>query len=153
MSMSHLRCSVCNAEYLADQVQYACPRHGDSGTHKIEGIGDGAVPRILDVSHLTGIVNTRSDESIEMARRLDKEEGIFCGISSGCKVLAALKVAKRHPEYKAIVTMVNDTGQRYFSTELCGEKKHVEVHEREDPFDEYTTTELNTYQSHWEIVE
>ena len=88
-----------------------------------------------------------------MGRRLAREEGIFCGISSGCNVLAAIKVAKRHPGYKTIVTMVNDTGQRYFSTELCGEMKHVEVPEREHPLDEYTATQLDKYQSSWEIIE
>jgi len=127
--------------------------HRQWGTHKIEGIGDGFVPVNLDLSYLTGIITTGSDESIEMGRRLAREEGIFCGISSGCNVLAAIKVAKRHPGYKTIVTMVNDTGQRYFSTELCGEKKHVEVPEREHPLDEYTTTQLDRYQSRWEIVE
>jgi cysteine synthase A len=123
------------------------------GAHKIEGIGDGFVPRNLDLSHLTGIVTTSSSESIEMARRLAKEEGIFCGISSGCNVIAAIKVAKRHPEYRTIVTMINDTGQRYFSTELCGEEKPVEVPEREHPLDQYTTDQLDKYQSHWEIIE
>jgi cysteine synthase A len=123
------------------------------GAHKIEGIGDGFVPRNLDLSHLTGIVTTSSNESIEMARRLAKEEGIFCGISSGCNVIAAIKVAKRHPEYRAIVTMINDTGQRYFSTELCGEEKPVEVPEREHPLDQYTIDQLDKYQSHWEIIE
>lgn len=123
------------------------------GTHKIEGIGDGFVPRNLDLAHLTGIVTTSSDESIQMARRLAKEEGIFCGISSGCNVIAAIKVAKKHPEYKAIVSMINDTGQRYFSTELCGEEKHVEVPEREHPLDQYTIEQLDKYQSHWEIIE
>jgi cysteine synthase A len=123
------------------------------GTHKIEGIGDGFVPRNLDLSHLTGIVTTSSSESIQMAKRLAKEEGIFCGISSGCNVIAAIKVSRKHPEYKAIVTMINDTGQRYFSTELCGEEKHVEVPEREHPLDEYTMDQLNRYQSHWEIIE
>ena len=127
--------------------------HRKWGAHKIEGIGDGFVPRNLDLSYLTGIITTGSDESIQMARRLAREEGIFCGISSGCNVLAAIKAAKRHPEYKAIVTMVNDTGQRYFSTELCGEIKHVEVPEREHPLDEYTTTQLDKYQSSWEIIE
>jgi cysteine synthase len=123
------------------------------GTHKIEGIGDGFVPRNLDLAHLTGIVTTSSSESIQMARRLAKEEGIFCGISSGCNVIAAIKVAKKHPEYKVIVTMINDTGQRYFSTELCGEEKHVEVPEREHPLDQYTIEQLDKYQSHWEIIE
>ena len=127
--------------------------HRQWGTHKIEGIGDGFVPVNLELSHLTGIITTGSDESIEMGKRLAREEGIFCGISSGCNVLAAVKVAKRHPEYKTIVTMINDTGQRYFSTELCGEKKHVDVPEREHTLDKYTTTQLNKYQSRWEIIE
>ena len=127
--------------------------HRRWGSHKIEGIGDGFVPRNLDLSHLTGIITTSSDESIQMAKRLARDEGIFCGISSGCNVLAAIKAAKRHVEYQTIATMVNDTGQRYFSTELCGEMKHVEVPEREHPLDEYTTAQLDKYQSSWEIIE
>jgi len=127
--------------------------HRQWGTHKIEGIGDGFVPRNLDLSHLTGIVTTTSDESILMAKRLAREEGIFCGISSGCNVIAAIKVARKHPEYQTIITMVNDTGQRYFSTELCGEEKHVEVPEREHPLDDYTIKQLHMYQSRWEIIE
>jgi len=127
--------------------------HRKWGTHKIEGIGDGFVPRNLDLRPLTGIVTTSSDESIAMAKRLAREEGIFCGISSGCNVVAAIKVARKHPEYETIVTMINDTGQRYFSTELCGEKKQVEVPEREHSLDEYTVEQLNKYQSRWEIIE
>ncbi len=88
-----------------------------------------------------------------MAKRLARDEGIFCGISSGCNVAAAIKVARKHPEYNSIVTMINDTGQRYFSTELCGEKKHVVVPDREHPLDEYTLGELNKYQSRWDIIE
>ncbi len=127
--------------------------HRRWGTHKIEGVGDGFVPKNLDLSRLIGIVTTGSEESIEMAKRLSKEEGIFCGISSGCNVIAAIKTARKHPEFRTIVTMINDTGQRYFSTELCGEAKHVEVPEREHPLDEYTIDQLNKYQSHWEIIE
>ncbi len=123
------------------------------GTHKIEGIGDGFVPRNLDLSQLNGVITTSSEESIEMAKRLSREEGIFCGVSSGCNVIAAVKVAKKHPEFRTIATMVNDTGQRYFSTELCGEKKHVEIPEREHPLDDYTVEQLNKYQSGWEIIE
>jgi cysteine synthase A len=141
------------ALYAVEPSEAPILAHRKWGAHKIEGIGDGFVPRNLQLSHLTGIITTGSDESIQMARRLAREEGIFCGISSGCNVLAAIKAAKRHPEYKTIVTMVNDTGQRYFSTELCGEKKHVEVPEREHQLDKYTTTQLNKYQSNWEIIE
>jgi len=123
------------------------------GSHKIEGIGDGFVPLNLDLSQLKGIVTTTSEEAITMAKRLSLEEGIFCGISSGCNVAATVKIAKRHPELKTIVTMVNDSGQRYLSTELCGEIKEVEIPEREHPLDEHTIRELEKYQATWEIIE
>ena len=123
------------------------------GKHKIEGIGDGFVPRDLDLSLLSGVVAITSDEAILMARRLAKEEGIFCGISSGANVVAALKVARQHPKMKRIVTMICDTGQRYFSTELCGSPKHVESPAREHPIDDYTTEQLDKYQRTWEIIE
>jgi cysteine synthase A len=89
-----------------------------------------------------------------MAQRLAREEGIFCGISSGCNVAAALKLARRHPELGSIATLVNDTGQRYFSTALCGglEPKHVEVPEREHPLDERSAREIATYKAGWEII-
>src|SRR5207249_7354412 len=93
------------------------------GPHGIEGIGDGFIPDNLDVSLLSGVITTTTAESLALARRLAAEEGIFCGISSGCNVAAALKLARRHPELSAIVTMANDTGQRYFPTPLCGEDK------------------------------
>src|SRR5436190_4179125 len=63
------------------------------GAHGIEGIGDGFIPRNLDLAVLDGVVTTTTDESLEMARRLAREEGIFCGVSGGCNVAAALKVA------------------------------------------------------------
>ncbi len=123
------------------------------GSHKIEGIGDGFVPRNLDLSQLTGIVGVSSEESIQMAKDLALEEGVFCGVSSGCNVAAAIKVAKKHPEFKTIVTIVNDTGQRYFSTELCGETKDVEIPDREHPLDDHTISELDRHQYKWEIIE
>jgi len=123
------------------------------GTHKIEGIGDGFVPRNLELAQLNGVVTTSSEEALRMARRLSTAEGIFCGISSGCNVAAALKIAEKHPKLDAIVTMINDTGQRYFSTELCGEPKSVEIPEREHPLDEYSLSELDKYQSSWDIIE
>ena len=123
------------------------------GSHRIEGIGDGFVPRNLDLSILDGIVLTSSEEAIEMAKRLALEEGIFCGISSGANVAGAIKVAKRYPDAKVIVTMINDTGQRYFSTPLCGVEKELEIPEREHPMDEYTLGQLDKYQAGWEIIE
>lgn len=139
--------------YAAEPAESPLLAHRRWGTHKIEGIGDGFVPRDLDLSLLTGIITVGSDEAIQMARRLAREEGIFCGISSGANVVAALKLARRHPEMKRIVTMICDTGQRYFSTELCGQAKQVDSPEREHLMDEYTREQLDKYQAGWEIIE
>ena len=98
------------------------------------------------------MITTTTAESLALARRLAAEEGIFCGISTGCNVAAALKLARRHPELSAIVTMANDTGQRYFTTPLCGEAKHVDVPERTHPMDDKTRRELDRWQSKWEIL-
>ncbi len=122
------------------------------GPHGIEGIGDGFVPKALDLAQLSGIVTTTTEESIEMAQRLAREEGIFCGISSGCNVAAALKLARAHPELGNIVTIINDTGQRYFTTALCGEEKHVDIPERDHEVDPYSAAELDKYSESWEVI-
>jgi cysteine synthase A len=123
------------------------------GAHSIEGIGDGFVPRVLDLSQLNGIVTTTSDEALLMARRLAREEGVFCGISSGSNVVAALKLVKARPHLKRVATIINDSGQRYFSTALCGEEKQVEIPEREHPIDPYTVEQLDQYQSSWVLID
>jgi cysteine synthase A len=122
------------------------------GSHGIEGIGDGLVPKNLHLHQVTGVITTSTEEAVEMGKRLALEEGIFCGISSGSNVAAALKLSRAHPELKYIVVMINDTGQRYFSTALCGEAKEVEIPEREHPLDPYTVQELDKYQRRWEII-
>ena len=98
------------------------------------------------------MITTTTDESVQMARRLSREEGVFCGISTGCNVAAALKLARRRPELASIVTMANDTGQRYFTTALCGEVKKVDVPEREHPMDPRTRRELDVHQPRWEVL-
>ncbi len=123
------------------------------GPHGIEGIGDGFVPANLHLEHLDGIVTVSTEEAIAMAKRMAREEAIFCGISTGANVAAALKLRARFPELRRIVTMINDTGQRYFSTPLCDAEKHVEVPDREHPMDEYTAAQLDKYQSGWDIVD
>jgi len=123
------------------------------GSHRIEGIGDGFVPRNLDLSILNGVVLVSSREAIEMAKRLMSEEGLLVGISSGANLVAALKVAKKHPELEHIVIMLNDTALRYFSTPLFGIEKELEIPEREHPMDEYTKEQLDRYHPGWEIIE
>jgi len=138
--------------YAVEPAECALLARREWGPHGIEGIGDGFVPRNLDVSLLTGVITTTTAESVDAARRLAAEEGIFCGISSGCNVAAAIKLARRHPELGSIVTVINDTGQRYFTTPLCGEDKKVDVPTRDHPIDAYTRRELDRYQAGWEVL-
>ena len=96
------------------------------GTHGVPGIGDGIIPRNLDLALMDGIVTVSTAESLEMARRMAREEGLLCGPSSGMNVVASLKVAAAHPELRRIVTVASDTGQRYLSGELFGERTEVD---------------------------
>lgn len=91
---------------------------GSIGTHLQMGIGDGLIPENLNTEIYENIDIVTDEEALETSRRLIREEGILCGISSGTNVTAALRLAKMLGEGKTVVTVLPDTGERYFSTEL-----------------------------------
>ena len=92
---------------------------GSKGPHKIQGIGAGFIPEVLDQSLIDDIVTVSNDDAFETARKAAKLDGILCGISSGAAIWAALEVAAR-PESagKTIVVIIPSTGERYISTDL-----------------------------------
>ena len=95
---------------------------GKAGPHGIMGIGANFVPKLLDRTAYDEVIAVADDEAYECARMLAKVEGVFCGISSGAAVYAAIQLAKR-PEFagKTIVALLPDTGERYLSTPLFAE--------------------------------
>ena len=91
---------------------------GAIGTHVQMGIGDGIIPAILNREIYREICVISDDEALETARRLAKEDGLMCGISSGTNVAAAIRLAKKLGPGKTVVTVLPDTAERYFSTPL-----------------------------------
>ncbi len=91
---------------------------GSIGTHLQMGIGDGIIPENLNLNIFSETAIVTDEEAINTSKRLIREEGILCGISSGTNVAAALRMAKLLGEGKTVVTVLPDTGERYFSTEL-----------------------------------
>lgn len=88
----------------------------EPGHHKIQGIGEGFIPEVMDVELIDEIIQVGDEDAIETARRLWKEEGIIAGFSSGANVFASLKIGKKMNEGDVIVTIIPDSGMKYLST-------------------------------------
>jgi cysteine synthase A len=92
---------------------------GSPGPHKIQGIGAGFVPDVLRTELLDGVITVSNEDSFEMARRLAREEGLLCGISSGANVHAAMEYGRRaENEGKLVVAIIPSFGERYLNTDL-----------------------------------
>ena len=94
---------------------------GKPGPHRIQGIGAGFVPKVLDTSIYSSVIQVTAQDAIETSRRLARLEGIFAGISSGAATWAALKVAVDLGPGKNVVVVLPDLGERYLSTDLFGD--------------------------------
>lgn len=89
-----------------------------AGPHKIQGIGAGFIPDILDLDIIDEVITVENEDAFEVSRKLCSKEGIFAGISSGASVWAAMQIAKKAGEGKTVLTVLPDTGERYLSTPL-----------------------------------
>lgn len=86
--------------------------------HKIQGIGDGFIPPVLDTSLIDEVVEVADDDAIKTARNLAKVQGLLVGTSSGANVWASVQMAKKYGKDKIVATVLADRAERYFSTAL-----------------------------------
>lgn len=102
--------------YAVEPAESAILSGGNPGSHKIQGIGTGFVPNVLDTILYDKVIKVTSEEAADMARRLAKEEGLLVGPSSGAAIKAAIDVAKTMKSSQRVVTVAPDNGERYLST-------------------------------------
>lgn len=114
-----LKEEIANVKIIGVEPQASAVLSGKQpGPHKIQGIGAGFIPAVLNIKIMDQIIPISNEDALETARRLAREEGILAGISAGAAVAGAIQVAKELGQGKTIVTIAPDTGERYLSTEL-----------------------------------
>lgn len=101
---------------------------GKVGEHRIDGIGDGFIPSIVDTSVIDEAVNVEDETAVNWSRRLARQKGLFAGISSGANVYAAVKVAKKLKKGQTVVTVLPDSQDRYASLGFFSDKNANEIH-------------------------
>jgi len=114
-----LKCANPELQVFAVEPAASSVLRGEApGYHKIQGIGAGFTPVILDTDIYDEVVSVSDEEATNYTRRLARKEGILVGISSGASCAAAVRVAKRRGEGKTVLTIFCDTGERYLTTDL-----------------------------------
>jgi cysteine synthase A len=101
---------------------------GKAGEHRIDGIGDGFIPSIVDKSLIDEVVNVEDSKAVNWSRMLAREKGLFAGISSGANVYAAVQIAKQMKKGQNVVTVLPDSADRYASLGLFTDMKAKEIH-------------------------
>jgi cysteine synthase A len=138
--------------YAVEPAECPLITHQRWGTHGVPGIGDGIVPPNLDLSQIDGVVTVSTEEALTAAAELARKEALLCGPSSGMNVVAARKVAFEHPELRRLVTVIADTGQRYLSGELFGDRVDMNEPDREHPIDPASLEELARHRDRLEFI-
>jgi len=101
---------------------------GKAGEHRIDGIGDGFIPSIVDQSLIDEVINVKDEDAVNWSRLLAREKGLFAGISSGANVDAAVQLARRMKKGQNVVTVLPDSADRYASLGIFTDKKAEEIH-------------------------
>ncbi len=139
--------------YAAEPAECPTLSRGEWGSHDIQGIGDGFVPRNLDMSLLDGVITVSSAEAVQEAGRLCREQGLVVGISTGCNISAVRKLLREKPDVGRVTTMLFDTGQKYYTSPLFGVDEPVEIPERDHSLDDFSRRQREKYAPNWDIID